>query len=55
MGQRENLEEFDEWLQNREEYDFIVDAANVAYFNQNFESGRFNYQQVEALVTDLER
>jgi hypothetical protein len=30
-----------------------VDAANVAYFNQNFETGRFSYKQVELVVDKL--
>ena len=31
-----------------------LDGANVAYFAQNFEFGRFNYNQIKFLVDTLE-
>lgn len=51
--QRQALIEFEEWLKERPEYEYIVDAANVAYNNQNFESGKFSYQQIELVVDKL--
>lgn len=41
-----HLRSFDSWLRSREEYEYIVDAANVAYSSQNYEFGRFSYGQV---------
>jgi hypothetical protein len=35
-------------------YTAIVDGANVAYFGQNFEQGKFNYYQIQFLVDALE-
>lgn len=39
-------QEFGQWLAAQEDFDFVIDAANVAYFNQNFKDGKFSYQQV---------
>jgi len=50
---RKALIEFEEWLKERPEYEYIVDAANVAYNNQNFETGKFSYQQIELVVNKL--
>jgi len=35
-------------------YTAIVDGANVAYFGQNFEQGKFNYYQIQFLIDALE-
>lgn len=40
------MQDFRRWLEAREEYDFIVDGANVAYSQQNFEGGQFSFKQV---------
>jgi len=53
LNQSRHLECFADWLRDRDEYEYIVDAANVAYFNQNFETGRFSYKQVELVVDAL--
>lgn len=37
---------FDKWLRDQDDFDFVIDAANVAYYNQNFKKGKFSYQQV---------
>jgi hypothetical protein len=44
--QERHLEDFEKWLKAREEFDFVVDGANIAYFNQNFASGKFSFKQV---------
>ena len=31
-----------------------IDGANVAYYGQNFEHGKFNYHQIKFLVDALE-
>jgi len=54
-GQQKNLQSFSDWLDSREEYVYIVDAANVAYTRQNFENGRFSFRQVELVVKELQR
>lgn len=53
----ESLEAFLEWLDKREGAPFttIIDGANVGYFMQNFENGRFSYHQVMFVVDHLER
>ncbi len=33
----------------------IVDGANVAYYMQNFEGGRFNFHQLQFMVEALEK
>lgn len=39
------LKDFGDWLREREEFDYIIDGANVAYCNQNFMDGKFSYMQ----------
>ena len=41
---------FDKWLAEQEDFDFVIDAANVAYYNQNFRKGKFSYQQVSNVI-----
>jgi hypothetical protein len=36
-------------------YTVIVDGANVGYYLQNFESGKFNFHQIQFMVDTLER
>lgn len=50
------LRVFADFLSNREGKPFtaIIDGANVAYFGQNFEQGRFNYYQIKFLIDALE-
>jgi Zc3h12a-like Ribonuclease NYN domain len=53
----EQLFNFYKWLDQREGRPFtiFIDGANVAYFHQNFEDGRFCFHQVKFLVDFLER
>jgi hypothetical protein len=37
---------FDTWLRFQEEFTYIVDAANIAYYKQNFDEGKFTFSQV---------
>jgi len=53
--QHQALIEFEDWLKDRQEYEYVVDAANVAYHNQNFNSGKFSYQQIELVVEKLKQ
>lgn len=39
-------QEFGVFLRQNEPFDYIIDAANVAYQNQNYHDGRFKYEQV---------
>ena len=52
----ENLQDFFRWLDERvgEPFTAVIDAANIGYFMQNFESGRFNYHQIKFVVDCLE-
>ncbi len=46
-------DEFDgfvKWLKEHGPFGVVIDAANVAFYNQNFESGGFNFSQIEAVV-----
>eukprot|EP01038_Epipyxis_sp_PR26KG_P004312 gene4312-6110_t len=38
----------------KEDFDYIVDGANVAYYHQNFVGGRFSYRQIELVVKQLQ-
>lgn len=53
----QELLRFFEWLDHREGEPFtaVVDAANVAYYLQNFEEGRFSFHQIQFVVDALER
>jgi len=52
----QELQRFAHFLNTREgePYTAIIDGANVAYFGQNFEQGKFNYHQIMYLVEALE-
>jgi len=52
----EQLTKFADWLDNRKGDPFtaIIDGANVAYYGQNFQAGKFNYHQIKFLVDALE-
>ncbi|KAL1521604.1 hypothetical protein AB1Y20_021263 [Prymnesium parvum] len=45
---------FGDWVRRRS-YRFIIDGANAAYRNQNYEGGRFSYNQIELLRVELRR
>eukprot|EP00547_Thalassionema_nitzschioides_P003532 CAMPEP_0194205896 /NCGR_PEP_ID=MMETSP0156-20130528/5062_1 /TAXON_ID=33649 /ORGANISM="Thalassionema nitzschioides, Strain L26-B" /LENGTH=705 /DNA_ID=CAMNT_0038932281 /DNA_START=340 /DNA_END=2457 /DNA_ORIENTATION=- len=50
------LQSFSAWLDKRKGKPFtaIVDGANVAYYLQNFEEGKFNFHQIKFMVDTLE-
>ncbi|GLC37152.1 hypothetical protein PLESTB_000985800 [Pleodorina starrii] len=51
MGQRSgDFDTFVQWYDRNGPYDILVDAANVAFFGQNFEGGGFNWRQVQDMV-----
>jgi hypothetical protein len=52
----EELQRFFLWLDTRNGNPFtvVVDAANVAYYLQNFDQGRFSFHQVRFVVDALE-
>ena len=37
----------------QEEFKYIIDGANVAYYHQNFEGGKFSYRQIEIVIDNL--
>jgi hypothetical protein len=39
-------QDFGRWLRTHDEFDYIVDGANVAYNAQNYDDGRFTFKQV---------
>lgn len=53
---REQLQLFSDWLDERqgEPFTAIVDGANVGYYMQSFDKGRFNYHQIKFMVDTLE-
>ena len=53
LQQCKNLQAFDNWLKERDEFVHIVDGANVAYARQNFQTGKFSYRQIELVVDQL--
>lgn len=52
----EQLQIFSNWLNTREGEPFtaIVDGANIGYFMQSFDKGRFNYHQIKFMCDTLE-
>eukprot|EP00571_Detonula_confervacea_P017315 CAMPEP_0172298480 /NCGR_PEP_ID=MMETSP1058-20130122/1116_1 /TAXON_ID=83371 /ORGANISM="Detonula confervacea, Strain CCMP 353" /LENGTH=981 /DNA_ID=CAMNT_0013007755 /DNA_START=554 /DNA_END=3496 /DNA_ORIENTATION=- len=53
---REQLQFFSDWLAKRqgEPFTAIVDGANIGYYMQSFDKGRFNYHQIKFMVDTLE-
>ncbi|RLN87337.1 hypothetical protein BBJ28_00016624 [Nothophytophthora sp. Chile5] len=45
---------FKQWLEASGPFDVVVDAANVGYFNQNFDGGGFSYEQIASMVEHYE-
>jgi len=39
--------QFISWLEENGPFGVIIDAANVAFYGQNFESGGFSFYQIE--------
>jgi pentatricopeptide repeat protein len=55
VGHCRSLQAFGSWLEDRPQYRYIIDGANVAYNKQNFGSGRFSYRQIEFVVDSLRK
>ena len=53
----EALLSFYNWLDEREGEPFtaIIDGANIGYYLQNFEQGRFSFHQIQFVVDTLEK
>jgi hypothetical protein len=51
--QLKHLKDFAKWLQTVEEFDYIVDACNIAYARQNHATGNFSFRQIELVVNYL--
>ena len=53
---REQLQQFSNWLDKRvgDPFTAIIDGANVGYYMQSFDKGRFNYHQIKFMVDTLE-
>ena len=51
-----HLMKFNSWLDHREGRPFtvLIDGANVGYYHQNVEDGRFNFHQIKFMVDFLE-
>lgn len=50
-----HLNEYREWLRVRPPFDYVIDGPNVAYYGQNFEAGRFQFAQIQAVIDVLRR
>ncbi len=52
----EELQKFSDWLDDRdgEPFTAILDGANIGYYMQSFDKGRFNYHQIQFMVDTLE-
>ncbi len=52
----EELQKFSDWLDERdgEPFTAILDGANIGYYMQSFDKGRFNYHQIKFMVETLE-
>ncbi|XP_042517648.1 proteinaceous RNase P 2 [Macadamia integrifolia] len=50
---KSNFRDFQEWLQKHDQYEAIVDGANVALYKQNFADGEFSLSQINAVLKDL--
>lgn len=50
-----NFEDYLSWITRHGPFDIIVDGANVAMHGQNFQGAFFRFEQIETIVTFLER
>ncbi|OQR90317.1 hypothetical protein THRCLA_09375 [Thraustotheca clavata] len=51
----EQWNEFKSWIDENGPYDVLLDAANIGYFNQNYEGGGFNYKQIQRVLQAYQR
>ncbi|KAJ4748613.1 Proteinaceous RNase P 3 [Rhynchospora pubera] len=47
-----NFSNFQKWLESHPGYEFIIDAANVGLYQQNFADGGFSLSQLDAVVRE---
>jgi len=50
-----SFQNFTKWLEQNGPFSLIVDGANVAFYNQNFDQGAFCFSQVNAMMKMLEK
>ncbi|KAL8255666.1 hypothetical protein R6Q59_030733 [Mikania micrantha] len=50
---RSNFIQFQEWLEHHNDFEAIVDGANIGLYQQNFADGGFSVSQLEAVVKEL--
>ncbi|KAJ0941214.1 putative ribonuclease P [Helianthus annuus] len=50
---RSNFTQFQNWLDQHNDFEAIVDAANIGLYQQNFADGGFSVPQLEAVVKEL--
>ncbi|XP_078434541.1 proteinaceous RNase P 2 [Wolffia australiana] len=50
-----NFSDFQEWLDSHDDYDLVIDGANIGYYHQNFADGGFCLTQLQAVVEELLR
>ncbi|KAF5842544.1 hypothetical protein DUNSADRAFT_6394 [Dunaliella salina] len=52
---RNDFEKYMEWEARNGPYDLFIDAANVAFYGQNFVGGGFNWRQVKRMVNKVDK
>ncbi|KAK9061090.1 hypothetical protein SSX86_018270 [Deinandra increscens subsp. villosa] len=50
---RSNFTQFQNWLEEHNDFEAIVDGANIGLYQQNFAEGGFSVSQLEAVVKEL--
>ncbi|KAK1435083.1 hypothetical protein QVD17_00843 [Tagetes erecta] len=50
---RSNFTQFQNWLDEHNDFEAIVDGANIGLYQQNFADGGFSVSQLEAVVKEL--
>ncbi|KAI7736819.1 hypothetical protein M8C21_015825, partial [Ambrosia artemisiifolia] len=50
---RSNFTQFQNWLDQHNDFEAIVDGANIGLYQQNFADGGFSVPQLEAVVKEL--
>lgn len=49
------FDSFVQWLDKHGPFGIIIDAANVAFYGQNFETGGFSFPQIESVVSRVKK
>ena len=49
------FDSFAQWLNQHGPFGIIIDAANVAFYGQNFETGGFSFPQIDAVVNRVKK